>query len=144
LQSRISRAGAAGKHHTPLDFDAIGSGRSVRIGVAVARGNDKIMLIDGDDSLYQHIQEPETVRRHGLKLLICILNDGGYGADCDPWPRRRCRDRRCFWAPRCQGESMGQFERLFRDHEQSAGSTLRDIHIDDLIPSQPPSLYREA
>jgi thiamine pyrophosphate-dependent acetolactate synthase large subunit-like protein len=26
------------------------------------------MLIDGDGSLYQHIQELETVRRHGIKL----------------------------------------------------------------------------
>jgi acetolactate synthase I/II/III large subunit len=39
------------------------------------------MLIDGDGSHYQHIQELETVRRHGLKLLICINNDGGYGAE---------------------------------------------------------------
>jgi hypothetical protein len=39
------------------------------------------MLIDGDGSLYQHIQELETVRRHGIKLLICIINDGGYGAE---------------------------------------------------------------
>jgi acetolactate synthase I/II/III large subunit len=28
-----------------------------------------------------HIQELETVRRHGIKLLICIINDGGYGAE---------------------------------------------------------------
>ena len=72
---------AAGKYHTPLDFGAIGSGLSAAIGVAVARGSDKVLLIDGDGSLYQHIQELETVRRHGLKLLICVLNDGGYGAE---------------------------------------------------------------
>ena len=39
------------------------------------------MLIDGEGSLYQHIQELETLRRHGMKLLICIINDGGYGAE---------------------------------------------------------------
>jgi len=39
------------------------------------------MLIDGDGSLYQHIQELETLRRHDIKLLICIINDGGYGAE---------------------------------------------------------------
>ena len=56
----------AGKYHTPLDFGAIGSGLSAAIGVAVARGNDRVMLIEGDGSLYQHIQELETLRRHGL------------------------------------------------------------------------------
>ncbi len=33
----------AGKYHTPLDFGAIGSGLSAAIGVAVARGNDKVL-----------------------------------------------------------------------------------------------------
>ena len=45
------------------------------------RNNGKVMLIDGDGSLYQHIQELETIQRHGIKLLICIINDGGYGAE---------------------------------------------------------------
>ena len=39
------------------------------------------MLIEGDGSLYQHIQELETMQRHGIKLLICIINDSGYGAE---------------------------------------------------------------
>src|SRR5258705_5717999 len=71
----------AGKYHVPVDFGAIGSGLSAAIGVAVARNNGKVLLIDGDGSLYQHIQELETVRRHGIKLLICIINDGGDGAE---------------------------------------------------------------
>src|SRR5437763_383787 len=48
---------------------------------AAARDNGKVLLIDGDGSLYQHIQELETIRRHGMKILICIINDGGYGAE---------------------------------------------------------------
>ena len=48
-----------GKYHIPIDFGAIGSGLSAAIGVAVARDSDKVMLIDGDGSLYQHIQELE-------------------------------------------------------------------------------------
>jgi acetolactate synthase-1/2/3 large subunit len=58
----------AGKYHIPIDFGAIGSGLPAAIGVAAARNNGKVMLIDGDGSLYQHIQELETVRRHGIKL----------------------------------------------------------------------------
>jgi thiamine pyrophosphate-dependent acetolactate synthase large subunit-like protein len=70
------RSRPAGKYHIPIDFGAIGSGLPAAIGVAAARNNGKVMLIDGDGSLYQHIQELETVRRHGIKLLICIINDG--------------------------------------------------------------------
>jgi thiamine pyrophosphate-dependent acetolactate synthase large subunit-like protein len=143
------RGRAAGKYHTPLDFGAIGSGLSAAIGVAVARGSDKVMLIDGDGSLYQHIQELETVRRHGLKLLICILNDGGYGAESHKFraygvnPEHAIHGRgdiaaiaRGFGHNAATVTEMGQLERLFRDHQNSSGTTLWDVHIDDLIPSR--------
>ena len=32
-----------------------------------AQGDGKVLLVDGDGSLYQHIQELETVRRQGIK-----------------------------------------------------------------------------
>ena len=121
-----------GKYHIPIDFGAIGSGLSAAIGVAVARGNDKVMLIDGDGSLYQHIQELETVRRHGLKLLICILNDGGYGAETHKFratggdPNHATHGRgdiaaiaRGFGLEAARVTEIGQFERLFRDYQQS-------------------------
>jgi len=139
----------AGKYHTPLDFGAIGSGLSATIGVAVARGTDKIMLIDGDGSLYQHIQELETVRRHGLKLLICILNDGGYGAESHKFraygvnPEHAIHGRgdiaaiaRGFGLNAATVTKTGQFDQLFHEHQRSSGSTLWDVHIDDLIPSR--------
>jgi hypothetical protein len=79
---------------------AWGTGSSVPAGVAAARNNRKVMLIDGDDSLYQHIQELETLRRHGIKLLICIINDGGYGAETHKFRAlaRDLRDRRAHGA----------------------------------------------
>ncbi|MBV8737055.1 MAG: thiamine pyrophosphate-binding protein [Alphaproteobacteria bacterium] len=138
-----------GNYHIPIDFGAIGSGLSAAIGVAVAGGNDKVMLIDGDGSLYQHIQELETVRRHGLKLLICILNDGGYGAETHKFrstggdPNHATHGRgdiaaiaRGFGLDAARVTEMGQFEHLFRDYQQSSGSMLWDVHIDDLIPSR--------
>ncbi len=139
----------AGKYHTPLDFGAIGSGLSAAIGVAVARGSDKILLIDGDGSLYQHIQELETVRRHGLKILICILNDGGYGAETHKFrahggdPRHATHGRgdlaaiaRGFGLDGATVTEIGRFERLFAEHQQRDGATLWDVHIDDLIPTR--------
>ena len=107
------------------------------------------MLIDGDGSLYQHIQELETARRHGLKLLICILNDGGYGAESHKFrayginPEHAIHGRgdiaaiaRGFGLNAAKVTEMGQLDRLFREHWQAPGSTLWDVHIDDLIPSR--------
>jgi thiamine pyrophosphate-dependent acetolactate synthase large subunit-like protein len=107
------------------------------------------MLIDGDGSLYQHIQELETVRRHGLKLLICILNDGGYGAESHKFraygvdPSHAIHGRgdiaaiaRGFGHNAATVTEMGQFERLFAAHQRGEGTSLWDVHIDDLIPSR--------
>ena len=40
-----------------------------------------MVLFDGDGSLLMHIQELEAIRRHGLNILICALNDGAYGSE---------------------------------------------------------------
>jgi len=37
-------------------------------------------MFDGDGSLLMHIQEFETIRRHGLNVLIVLMNDGAYGS----------------------------------------------------------------
>lgn len=67
--------------HVIREFGAIGNGLSYAIGVAAARPDNTVVLIDGDGSLLMHVQELETIRRHGLKILICILNDGAYGSE---------------------------------------------------------------
>jgi len=67
--------------HMLREFGAIGNGLSIAIGVAVARGNGKVLLLDGDGSVMMHIQELEAVARQGIKLLVCALNDGGFGAE---------------------------------------------------------------
>src|SRR5260370_8550679 len=68
-------------YHAIRDFGAIGNGISLAIGVAAAKNNGKVVLFEGDGSLLMHIQELETIKRHRLKLLICVLNDGAYGAE---------------------------------------------------------------
>ena len=139
----------AGKYHVPIDFGAIGSGLSTAIGVATARGDGKVLLIDGDGSLYQHIQELETVRRHGIKLLICILNDGGYGAESHKFraygvnPEHAIHGRgdlarvaNGFGLNSAKVTTMGQLEGLFREHQAGVVASLWDVHVDDLIPSR--------
>jgi hypothetical protein len=39
------------------------------------------VLFDGDGSLMMHVQELETIKRHGLNILIVVMNDGAYGSE---------------------------------------------------------------
>ncbi|WP_237213028.1 thiamine pyrophosphate-binding protein [Falsiroseomonas oryziterrae] len=66
---------------TIREFGAIGNGISFAIGVAAARPDQTVVLFDGDGSLMMHVQELETIRRHGLNILLCVLNDGAYGSE---------------------------------------------------------------
>jgi len=69
------------RFHTIREFGAIGNGIAYAIGVAAARPGRPVVLFDGDGSLLMHIQELETIRRHKLNILICVLNDGAYGSE---------------------------------------------------------------
>jgi acetolactate synthase I/II/III large subunit len=69
------------KFLTIREFGAIGNGISFAMGVAAARPDRTVVLFDGDGSLMMHVQELETIRRHGLNILIVVLNDGAYGSE---------------------------------------------------------------
>ncbi|WP_417691677.1 thiamine pyrophosphate-binding protein [Roseibium sp.] len=66
---------------TIREFGAIGNGISFAMGVAAANPDDTVVMFDGDGSLLMHIQELETIKRHGLNILIIVLNDGAYGSE---------------------------------------------------------------
>lgn len=66
---------------TIREFGAIGNGLSFAMGVAAARPGRVVALFDGDGSVMMHVQELETMRRHGLKVLTIVLNDGAYGSE---------------------------------------------------------------
>lgn len=66
---------------TIREFGAIGNGTSFAMGVAAARPGDTVVLFDGDGSLLMHVQELETIRRHGMNILIIVLNDRAYGSE---------------------------------------------------------------
>jgi thiamine pyrophosphate-dependent acetolactate synthase large subunit-like protein len=67
--------------HTIREFGAIGNGLSYAMGVAAARPDNTVVLFDGDGSFLMHVQELETLKRYGFKILICVLNDGAYGSE---------------------------------------------------------------
>ena len=63
------------------DFGAIGAGIPIGIGVAAGTPERPQVVIEGDGSLMQHLQELETVVRCGLQLVLIVMNDAGYGAE---------------------------------------------------------------
>jgi acetolactate synthase-1/2/3 large subunit len=78
------RGRPAERYTTVREFGAVGNGLSYALGVAAARrqGRDgKIVLFEGDGGFLFHIQELETLKRQGFRILICLMNDGGYGSE---------------------------------------------------------------
>jgi acetolactate synthase-1/2/3 large subunit len=78
------RGRPAERYTTIREFGAVGNGLSYALGVAAARRqgrNGKIVLFEGDGGLLFHIQELETLKRQGYRILICAMNDGGYGSE---------------------------------------------------------------
>jgi hypothetical protein len=76
--------------------------------------------------------------------LICILNEGGYGAESHKFrasggnPNHAIHGRgdlaaiaRGFGLNGTKVTEMGRFERLFGEHQQRDGATLWDVNIDD-------------
>jgi acetolactate synthase I/II/III large subunit len=66
---------------TIREFGAIGNGTSFAMGVAAARPDQPVVLLDGDGSLMMHVQELETMVRCRMKVLVVALNDGAYGSE---------------------------------------------------------------
>jgi thiamine pyrophosphate-dependent acetolactate synthase large subunit-like protein len=139
----------ADKYHVVNDFGAIGSGLPAAIGIATARNDGKVALIEGDGSLLMHIQELETIQRHGVKMLINIMNDGGYGAEFHKFRARNIEPGQAihgrtdlaatasgFGLRSATVTQMGKMPALFAEHERANTATLWDVHTDDLIPSR--------
>jgi thiamine pyrophosphate-dependent acetolactate synthase large subunit-like protein len=136
-------------------FGAIGSGLSHAIGIAVARGDRKILLIDGDGSLIMHIQELETISRHGIQMLIAVLNDGAYGSEVhklrmDGMSDKEVRFGRPDFARIAAGFSLrgariadlADIEPRFQEHLRGTQAEIWDIPISGDVLSAP--FAREA
>ena len=106
------------------------------------------MLIEGDGSLLMHIQEFETMRRQGIKFLICILNDGAYGAEIHKLRQDGLDDSgaifgRPDFASISKGfglrgtniTSLDQFATLLRDYDASGDAEVWNIPISDQVTS---------
>jgi acetolactate synthase-1/2/3 large subunit len=144
------RGRAPERFHVVCDFGAIGNGLPAAIGIAAARRDGKVLLIEGDGSLLMHVQELETVRREGHRMLMAIINDGGYGAEIHKFratgldPSLVIHGRgdlagvsAGFGVKGSTVTSLGAMASMFREHQASNGASLWDIHTDDTVVSRP-------
>jgi acetolactate synthase I/II/III large subunit len=135
-------------YHAIREFGAIGNGISLAIGVAAGKRNGKVVLFDGDGSFLMHIQELETVKRHGVKLLFCILNDGAYGSEIHKLRADGVDDSgavfgrtdlaaiaRGFGLRGANVTDVAQFQPLFDAYAAQDTAEVWNIHVSDKVVS---------
>jgi len=133
---------------TIREFGAIGNGISFAIGVAAARPDRTVVLFDGDGSLMMHVQEFETIKRHGLNLLIVVMNDGAYGSELhklrsEGMPEDGSVFGYCDFAGIARGfglagktvRNLSDLPKLVAEFAASGGAAVWDFHVSDKVVS---------
>jgi thiamine pyrophosphate-dependent acetolactate synthase large subunit-like protein len=133
---------------TIREFGAIGNGISFAMGVAAARPDSTVVLFDGDGSLMMHVQELETIRRHGLKVLVVVMNDGAYGSEVhklrsEGMPEAGSVFGYCDFAAIAKGfgiaghtvRDLDALPGLVAALAASGGSAVWDFHVSDKVTS---------
>ncbi len=64
-----------------LEFAAIGLGLGTALGAAVARPERLSVLVVGDGSLLMSLPDIETAARHGIRVVIVVMNDHAYTSE---------------------------------------------------------------
>ena len=133
---------------TIREFGAIGNGLSYAIGVAAARPETQVVLIDGDGGFLMHAQELETIKRHGIKLLMIVMNDAAYGSEIhklrvDGHDENGAAFGQTDLASVARGFGLGgvsftnleELDSAFEDFVSGEKAALWDFHISDQIAS---------
>jgi thiamine pyrophosphate-dependent acetolactate synthase large subunit-like protein len=133
---------------TIREFGAIGNGISFAMGVAAARPDRTVVLFDGDGSLMMHIQELETIRRHGLRILIVVMNDGAYGSEvhklrAEGMPEDGAVFGYCDFAAIARGfglpgnsvTDLAHIPRLVAEFAAGGSAAVWDFHVSDKVLS---------
>lgn len=133
---------------TIREFGAIGNGISFAMGVAAARPDRTVVMFDGDGSLLMHVQELDTIRRHGLNILIVVLNDGAYGSEIHKLRAEGLSDRGAVFGRLdfgaiarsfgVGGETIAELSTLpalVSKFSESGGAAVWDVPISDRVVS---------
>jgi acetolactate synthase I/II/III large subunit len=151
------------KFLTIREFGAIGNGISFSIGVAAARPDETVVMFDGDGGLIMHIQELETIKRHGLNILIVVMNDGAYGSEVHKLRSEALpEDGSVFGRPDFAAIARGfgiegkrvtrldDLPGLVQEFAKSGGAAVWDFHVSDKVVSptirraHPPGKHAKA
>jgi thiamine pyrophosphate-dependent acetolactate synthase large subunit-like protein len=130
------------RFHSILDFGAIGSNLAYAMGMAAAQGDGKVIVFDGDGSFLMQMQELETIRRHGLRLLVIVLDDGAYGAElhkleAEDFPAEEtlfgrpplAEVARAFGLRSATVCELGGLRKLFEAHVAAGEAEVWDVHV---------------
>jgi thiamine pyrophosphate-dependent acetolactate synthase large subunit-like protein len=133
---------------TIREFGAIGNGISFAMGVAVARPDRTVVLFDGDGSVMMHVQELETIKRHRLKILIVVMNDGAYGSElhklrAEGMPEDGSVFGYCDFASVARGfglegetfTKLDDVPKLVAEFAASGGAAVWDFHVSAKVVS---------
>jgi thiamine pyrophosphate-dependent acetolactate synthase large subunit-like protein len=136
------------KFLTIREFGAIGNGVSFAMGVAAARPDKTVVLFDGDGSVMMHVQELETIRRHGLNILIVVMNDGAYGSELhklrsEGMPEDGSVFGYCDFAGIARGfglagktfTKLDDLPKAVAEFAASGGAAVWDFHVSDKVLS---------
>jgi thiamine pyrophosphate-dependent acetolactate synthase large subunit-like protein len=136
------------KFLTIREFGAIGNGISFAMGVAAARPDRAVVLFDGDGSLMMHVQELETIKRHGLNILIVVMNDGAYGSEVHKFrsegmPEEGSVFGYCDFAGIARGfglagktfKKLDDLPKALAEFAASGGAAVWDFHVSDKVVS---------
>ena len=151
------------KFLTIREFGAIGNGISFAMGVAAARPDRTVVMFDGDGGLIMHIQELETIKRHGLNILIIVMNDGAYGSEVhklrsEGLPEDGSVFGRPDFAAIARGfgldgktfKSLDGLQKALEEYSKKPGAAVWDFHVSDKVVSptirraHPPEKHRKA
>jgi len=133
---------------TIREFGAIGNGISFAMGVAAARPKSTVVLFDGDGSLLMHVQELETIKRHGLNILIVVINDGAYGSEVHKLRAEGMPEAgsvfgytdlaaiaRGFGIGGQQVKNLEDVPQLVAEFARTGGAAVWDFHVSDKVVS---------
>jgi thiamine pyrophosphate-dependent acetolactate synthase large subunit-like protein len=83
-----------GRYQHTAAFGSIGLALPQGIGAAVGNPDRPTLVIEGDGSLLQSIQELHAAAEQRVPLVVLVMNDGGYGAEVLKmgWKQRDARD----------------------------------------------------
>jgi thiamine pyrophosphate-dependent acetolactate synthase large subunit-like protein len=136
------------KFLTIREFGAIGNGISFAMGVAAARPDRTVVLFDGDGSLIMHVQELETIRRHGMNILIIVMNDRAYGSEvhklrAEGLPEAGSVFGHLDFAAIARGFGIGgktikrldELPKAVEEFKKSGGAAVWDFHVSDKVVS---------